>query len=193
MEPANVRLSVADLSTIETLVEELAHPDEDRVLYAIDILDSLDKRNLITPLLLRHESSRVQVRALDALREARADIVQRWVPTVEKMVSDRNAEVRSAAIGTLASIRNEDAAGVARSLLEDHDARNRRDRGRRARGQREPGRQGLGAKGPLGTRGRYARVCQHSPSRPGGSYPDRWVILDPTTCSSRCCTTPTPR
>ena len=123
VEPANVRLSVADLSTIETLVEELAHPDEDRVLYAIDILDSLDKRNLITPLLLRHESSRVQVRALDALREARADIVQRWVPTVEKMVSDRNAEVRSAAIGTLASIRNEDAASVARSLLEDHDAR----------------------------------------------------------------------
>ena len=123
VEPANVRLSVADLSTIETLVEELAHPDEDRVLYAIDVLDSLDKRNLITPLLLHHESSRVQVRALGALREARTDIVERWVPTVEKMVSDRSASVRAAAIGTLASIRNEDAASVARSLLEDPDPR----------------------------------------------------------------------
>ena len=123
VEPGNVRLSVADLSTIETLVEELAHPDEDRVLYAIDVLDSLDKRNLITPLLLHHESSRVQVRALGALRDARTDIVERWVPTVEKMVSDRSASVRAAAIGTLASIRNEDAASVARSLLEDPDPR----------------------------------------------------------------------
>ena len=123
VEPATVRLSVADLSTIETLVEELAHPDEDRVLYAIDVLDSLDKRNLITPLLLHHESSRVQVRALGALRSARTDIAERWVPTVEKMVSDRSASVRAAAIGTLASIRNEDAASVARSLLEDPDPR----------------------------------------------------------------------
>ena len=127
VEPTDVHLTVGptvvDLSTVETLVEELAHPDENRVLYAIDVLDALDKRNLITPLLLHHESSRVRARALGALKDARTDIVERWVPTVEKMVSDPSAEVRAAAIGTLASIRNEDAAGVARSLLEDHDPR----------------------------------------------------------------------
>ena len=115
---------MADLSTVETLVEELAHPDERRVLYAIDVLDSLDKRNLITPLLLHHESGAVRSRALTALRDARADIAERWVPTIEKMIGDESPDVRAAAIGTLASIRHEETAGsFARSLLEDHDPR----------------------------------------------------------------------
>ena len=122
--PTEVRLSVADLSTVETLVEELAHPDERRVLYAIDVLYSLDKRNLITPLLLHHESGAVRSRALTALRDARADIAERWVPTIEKMIGDESPDVRAAAIGTLASIRHEETAGsFARSLLEDHDPR----------------------------------------------------------------------
>ena len=47
-DPRRSGLSVADLSTVEALVEELAHPDEQRVLYAIDVLESLDKRHLIT-------------------------------------------------------------------------------------------------------------------------------------------------
>ena len=124
MVPKDVRLSVADLSTVETLVEELAHPDEQRVLYAIDVLDSLDKRNLITPLLLHHESGAVRSRALIALRDARADIAERWVPTIEKMIGDESPDVRAAAIGTLANIRDEDTAGeLARSLLTDHDPR----------------------------------------------------------------------
>ena len=120
----DVRLSVADLSTVEALVEELAHPDERRVLYAIDLLHSLDKRNLITPLLLHHESAAIRARVLTALRDARADIAERWVPTIEKMIGDDSPDVRAAAIGTLASIRDEDAAGgFARSLLADHDPR----------------------------------------------------------------------
>ena len=123
VEPKEVRLSVADLSTVETLVEELAHPDEQRVLYAIDVLESLDKRNLVTPLLLHHESAPVRARALEALKGARSDIAERWVPTIEKMIGDESPEVRAAAIGTLASMRNEDAPGLARSLLEDHDPR----------------------------------------------------------------------
>lgn len=123
VEPTTVRLTVADLSTVETLVEELAHPDEGRVLYAIDVLDSLDKRNLITPLLLHHESSAVRARALTALKDARTDIAERWVPTIETMIGDESTDVRAAAIGTLASIRNEDAAGLARGLLNDADPR----------------------------------------------------------------------
>ena len=122
VQPTDVRLSVADLSTVETLVEQLAHPDEQRVLYAIDLLESLDKQNLVTPLLLHHESAPVRA-ALDALKEARADIASRWVPTIEKMIGDDSPEVRSAAIGALARLRNEDAAGLARTLLEDHDPR----------------------------------------------------------------------
>ena len=51
--PASAPSSVADPATVELLVEELSSPDEASVLYAIDMLGMLDKRHLITPLLLR--------------------------------------------------------------------------------------------------------------------------------------------
>ena len=74
----------------ETLMEELASPDEQRVLYAIDVLESLDKRNLVTPLLLHHESSAVRVRALAALGSARPDIAQQWVPAIKGMACNKS-------------------------------------------------------------------------------------------------------
>ena len=123
VEADQVSLSVADLVTVETLVEELAHPDEQRVLYAIDVLESLDKRNLVTPLLLHHESAPVRARALSALGSARSQIAQRWAPVIQGMIKDENAEVRAAAIGALASIRDQDATAFARTLLSDNDPR----------------------------------------------------------------------
>ena len=118
-----VSLSVADLATVETLVEELAHRDEQRVLYAIDVLESLDKRNLVTPLLLHHEAGAVRARALAALGSARSKIAQRWAPAIQGMIKDENADVRVAAIGALASIRDQDATALARTLLSDDDPR----------------------------------------------------------------------
>ena len=50
--PPTMRLDAADSSSIETLLTELAHPEPRRVLYAIDMLEALDKRQLVTPLLL---------------------------------------------------------------------------------------------------------------------------------------------
>ena len=70
--PDDVRLSGGDLSTIETLVQELSQPDPARVVYAIDMLESLDKRNLVTPLLLYHESPEVRRRALHAIGRSAA-------------------------------------------------------------------------------------------------------------------------
>ena len=116
-------LDVADLSTVETLVEELAHPDEGRVLYAIDVLESLDKRNLVTPLLLHHESGAVRARALAALGSARSEIAKRWAPAIQGMIKDENPDVRAAAIGALASIQDQDATALARTLLSDNDPR----------------------------------------------------------------------
>ncbi len=125
--PTEVHLTqgptVADLSTVETLVEELARPEENRVLYAIDVLESLDKRNLVTPLLLHHDSAAVRARALAALGAARSEIAERWVPAIQRLVKDQSPEVRTAAVGALATIYNEDAAGFARSLLDDPDPR----------------------------------------------------------------------
>ncbi len=116
-------LASADLSTIEALLEEMAHPDEQRVLYAIDVLESLDKRNLVTPLLLRHESPKVRARALAALAGARPEIAQRWDTAIERMRSDPSSDVRTAAIRALAAVRNEHATELARPLLTDADPR----------------------------------------------------------------------
>jgi AAA family ATP:ADP antiporter len=121
--PSDVRLAAADLSTIETLVEQLSHPDPKRVVYAIDVLESLDKRNLVTPLLLYHESPVVRTRALRALGAVRSDIAQQWTPQIRRLLGDPDAGVRAASVAALCAINKEDAASVARPLLDDPDPR----------------------------------------------------------------------
>jgi AAA family ATP:ADP antiporter len=118
-----VRPELADLGTVETLVEELAHPDEERVLYAIGLLESLDKRHLVTPLLLHHSSERVRVRALLALEAARPELRERWGPAVERLLGDGSVEVRAAAVQALAAIRGERSAELMRTYLGDRDPR----------------------------------------------------------------------
>ena len=123
VEAADVRLSGADLSTIETLVQELSQPDPARVIYAIDMLESLDKRNLVTPLLLYHDAPDVRRRALRALGSVRGDIAARWLPQVRRMLGDADSGVRAAAIVAIGAISNEDAMTLSRPLLADPDPR----------------------------------------------------------------------
>lgn len=123
VDTATSPIPVADLSTVETLVEELAHPDQARVLYAIDVLESLDKRNLITPLLLRHEAAAVRARALTALGRASSAAVERWQPAIEAMFQDSHPDVRAAAVSALAALRGSRAADLARPLLADPNQR----------------------------------------------------------------------
>ena len=106
VQPEGLRLGAADLSTVEALMEELANPDEHRALYAIEILESLEKRNLITPLLLFHGSRAVRARVLQALGTVTPDIAERWLPSIERMIADESPDVRAAAISALANIRN---------------------------------------------------------------------------------------
>lgn len=123
IRPGEMRLNVADLSTIETLMAELASPDERRVLYAIDVLESLDKRNLVTPLLLHHESGAVRARALAALQSIRPDIAQQWLGIIRKMLGDGDPTVRAAALGALARIQGRDATDIIRPYLDADDPR----------------------------------------------------------------------
>jgi ATP:ADP antiporter, AAA family len=123
VEPEKVTLGSIDLTTVETLVQELAHPDPARVVYAIDVLESLDKRNLVTPLLLYHESPVVRARALKALSAVRSDIAESWAPHIRRMLADPDGEVRAGAIAALSSIGQQDAASLARPMLSDPDPR----------------------------------------------------------------------
>ena len=121
--PRDLRLRVGDLQTVETLIGELADPDEQRVIYAIDILESLDKRTLITPLLLSHESPRVRARALEAMAGAAPAVAERWLPNVQRMLKDADPRVREAAVASLASLRSAPVADLVRPLVEGDDPR----------------------------------------------------------------------
>jgi HEAT repeat protein/CRP-like cAMP-binding protein len=121
--PGAIRTEVADPATIETLVEELSHPDEQAVLYAIEMLEALDKRHLVTPLLLQHESPRVRARTLKAIALSRSRMANRWMPTVARMVQDEDVDVRAAALRALAELEHEDAAVLMRRHLTDAEPR----------------------------------------------------------------------
>ncbi len=121
--PDLLRLNEADLSTIETLVEEQGHPDPRHVNYAVDMLESLNKRHLISPLLLNHESPAVRARALAVLDGAPEQVRQRWATGVERALTDPAPEVRAAAVGALALVRGGEAASLMRPHLEARDPR----------------------------------------------------------------------
>ncbi len=61
------------------------------MLYAIEMLESLNKRHLISPLLLNHESPAVRARALLTVEGASETLRQRWTPGVERLLKDDDA------------------------------------------------------------------------------------------------------
>jgi len=123
MEPSSVRFDVADPATIEALVEGLASPDETGILYSMEMLETLDRRHLITPLLLHHESAKVRTRALGALETSGADRAGPWMPTVERMLKDPDAGVRAAAVRALGVLAPDGASARLHRGLDDADPR----------------------------------------------------------------------
>jgi AAA family ATP:ADP antiporter len=123
VQPAEIGMTTADLQSIETLIEELGHPDETRVLYAIELLESLDKRHLVTPLLLQHASPRVRARALQAIEGQSPQRAAQFLPAIEGLLSDDDAEVRTGAVRAIAAIRGQEAADLMRGYLAEPDAR----------------------------------------------------------------------
>src|SRR3954466_7914013 len=138
MEAKDLRVPNADLSTIETLIQELAQPDAARVVYAIDMLESLDKRSLVTPLLLYHESPEVRRRALQAIGAVRHDIALNWLPHVRRMLGVADSRVRAAAVAAIGRINKGDAATLSRPLLNDPDPRIRVTAAVALAGSRDP-------------------------------------------------------
>lgn len=123
LAPADMRLDGADLTTVETLVQELAHRDPHRVVYAIEVLESLGKAQLVTPLLLLHEAPTVRERALHAMAHVRHPIIAEWLPQIRPLVADASPRVRAAAVQTIGVISQQDAATLARAMATDRDAR----------------------------------------------------------------------
>ena len=124
IEPRAVRVTVADPATIATLADELASPDESSVLYAIEMLETLDQRRLLTPLLLHHDSPAVRARALVAVGSSSpVENVGRWIPVVRPLLTDADAGVRAAAVRALATLGEEDISALLLRHLGDPDPR----------------------------------------------------------------------
>ena len=121
VQPAEIRLDAADLTALETLVAELSHPEPRRVIYAVDLLESFDKRSLVTPLLLHHESPDVRARALQAAAAAGPEHGAHWLRGVEQSLKDADGKVRIAAVRALAALNREDATDLMRGFLSDPD------------------------------------------------------------------------
>lgn len=121
VRPADIRLDTADLNTIETLVIELSQPEPRRVVYAIDLLESLDKGHLVSPLLLHHESPQVRARALAAAVSPQADRGGHWLRGVERALKDSDADVRLAAVRALSALRGEEATAIMRPYMQNPD------------------------------------------------------------------------
>lgn len=128
VEPSTLRLNDPDPSSVETLVSELAHPEPRRALYAIDLLDAMGKRQLITPLLLSHESPEIRARALraitDTVEHSKAvseSLRSSWLPRVERALTDSDGSVRVAAVTALALLRGAAAADVMRPFVKKGD------------------------------------------------------------------------
>lgn len=118
-----VTTRAGEAATVETLVEELSDPDPAAVLYAIEMLEGLDKPHLVTPLLLRHESGPVRVRALHALASGRSRVAHRWRGAVQRMTRDEDVDVRAAALEALATLAGQDAAATMSGHLDDPEPR----------------------------------------------------------------------
>ncbi len=121
--PLDIRTTTADAATIETLVEELSSPDEASVLYAIDMLEAFEKRKLVSPLLLHHQSPRVRARTLRALAQSRSRVAVHWSSAIERMVQDEDVDVRAAALAALAELSQEERSVLMHRHLADREPR----------------------------------------------------------------------
>jgi len=119
--PSDVAIADADISTLKGLVEELDLDDEQRVMYAMDILESLDKKELITPLVLEHDSRAVQIRALRLLNNLSPPMALQWLPRVKLLLNGKDSELRAAAIGALAGMTSIDTTKMVRPCLSDEN------------------------------------------------------------------------
>lgn len=121
MRAGDIRLDTADLTTIETLVEELGHSNPKHVVYALDLLESLDKKHLVSPLMLFHEHPDVRVRVLRLAETTGRSGASRWLHGIERGLADSEGEVRAAAVRALAAVKGEEAATLMRPYLDDAD------------------------------------------------------------------------
>jgi AAA family ATP:ADP antiporter len=113
-----VPINLADVTTLELLVQSLGSTDARQVLHSLRILSSHGRGNLVPPLLLYHDDPGVRQETLRVLAETgRSDAA----PLVERRLGDEDPEVRAEAIRVLADLSREDVVALMLPRLKEHD------------------------------------------------------------------------
>jgi len=123
LEPAAIRFDAVDDETVADVVRELTEPDEASALYALDMLDTLGKRHLVTPAVLHHPSPRVRARALGALEAAPAGQADAWLPVARRLLNDPDPGVRAAAVRAVVAQTALGGSDLVRRYLDDTESR----------------------------------------------------------------------
>jgi AAA family ATP:ADP antiporter len=115
-----VPIDIADVRTVELLVQSLSSADSRQVLHSLEILESNNRANLIPPLLLYHDDPAVRKRTLQVLAElGRKDASH----LIERRLSDHDADVRAEAIRVLTEFNAEEACTLMIPRLRESDPR----------------------------------------------------------------------
>jgi len=115
---AAVAVDLTDVTGLEVLVEALGSGDRRQVMHSLELLEYFDKGNLVTPLLVRHESAAVRRKTLDLLAATNRTAA---IPLIEEVLGDENPEVRSAAMRALVILHGDTAAAEMAKELDDPD------------------------------------------------------------------------
>ena len=97
IQPAAVRFDIADSRTIALLVSELWSPKDASVVYAIDMLETVGRPDVLPASLFAHQSGSVRARALLALERSDSADTESMLPIVRRLMTDPEADVRAAA------------------------------------------------------------------------------------------------
>ena len=115
-----VRVNINDASTVNTLIASLGSQNERQVIYALEMLKTVDELELVWPIapLLEHKSIEVRRKAVQALqRHGNASVL----PQVEKLLEESDCNVRRDAMQVIARFGPQDGAEYYRGLLASPD------------------------------------------------------------------------
>jgi len=115
---ADVPINLADVTTIELLVQSLGSADPRQVLNSLEILESHGRGRLVPPLLLYHDDPEVRLRTLALLARARR---HDSLHLIERRLADEDPEVRSAAVNVLAELQGRATTELMLPRINDPD------------------------------------------------------------------------
>ena len=111
-------IRLADVETLEMLVQSLGSSDRRQVLQGLEILAANGRPNLVPPLLLHHDDAEVRRATLGVLKIAgRRDAA----PLIERFLGDPDVGVRAEAIQVLASFAEKHVCDLMLPRLRDPD------------------------------------------------------------------------